>query len=258
MGEPISAYESTLHELSIDPNHHDQFWSASATIVLFRKRLLENNPTEALAMMERLYPEMKQSGLQDAGYQSKFYFTETFAKLVQGEIDQSIQLFHRAIEGAKTIHSILPTPLELLWTSSVFIWLLIDPERSGIAINRSKKLTYQNRIDLLSTLKDAVALTKNLGEKLELIPMWWAMKIYEAGLDVLKGQPAKASQNLLKGITSNFHKGEIEEMKLMFAMCCGIVGKYSGVAKEREAYKGKARGLFIGTGAQIFVQWLQQ
>ncbi|KAJ3334267.1 hypothetical protein HDU76_003916 [Blyttiomyces sp. JEL0837] len=182
------------------------------------------------------------------------------SKLVKGGVFESVKLLHNGIKGSNPIVGLMPHLFDSIWTSMIFIWWTIEPERSGLPNASTLHHTDKSMMESIQTLESARNLLNFLGVEKSIIPCWWAMHLADAGLDVMKGNSKRAASKLAKRLNLKWcgekRLEEITDMTLMLAVYCAVISRYSGREGVKQAYKEKATTLFQQMEAVLFLKWL--
>ncbi|KAJ3332272.1 hypothetical protein HDU76_000761 [Blyttiomyces sp. JEL0837] len=254
LGLPFGSAEVTLIKYGTDPTYFDAVWGPTATVVLYRRKLLEgdfNSAGELYEMIRLTQPYTDQNPI----FQAVYLLMESYhAVLIKKNPQEALVLFHKAIQKVLSINRVLA--IDTFHNSSAFIWSIIDPD-SFIQPHHDdvNQINAGSKEELVKTLEDACKLMQRLGVKLEILPCWWAFQIYNSGLEVVKGNGAKAAKSLLQKMKSR-RRNEIEEYRSYHVVCCGIIARYSDRVVDKIVYKAKGRELIGQTGAKLYSRWI--
>ncbi|KAJ3297013.1 hypothetical protein HDU76_006657, partial [Blyttiomyces sp. JEL0837] len=251
MGEPFGSSETTLLRLSEDPNYFDPVFTSGAISLFIRRSLIFLEITEATTHLENLRRSMPFT-IQDPNFYMIHSLSESWIAIVKGDQDSAVRFFQKGAEEAQAIFKLSAgTPLENLWCASIFVWLLIDCDHNGFVELTNRPMSSYHRDGLQKGLEDMIKITRFLGIKKELIPIWWSLQLFEAGLDIMKGKKKKAINGLKKKWNSGYgkrKKWEIDELQLMCGVGYGVISKYTDSHTEKLEYGRKARALFDRIG----------
>ncbi|KAJ3318516.1 hypothetical protein HDU76_000812, partial [Blyttiomyces sp. JEL0837] len=256
-GEPLGTTEPYLHKLSNDPNYFDLVWTPGALLALYRKRLLEANFDETQQIISKLLP-LSKLWLRNPVFLSQFQYLESYATLINGNMEESIRIFHQAITNSMHVDRF--NSIDVMCSPGIFIWLFIDPEKSGLP--RFVQHTAETKSQLFNALKDSYRLLMFLGEKNEIIQCWWTWHLIDAAIDILSGDAESGVKKLLNklkyggGILSKRKRKEVHDMKLFWGVYCAVISRYWEKQNEKKVYERLARDLFEKMGVKLFLKWL--
>ncbi|KAJ3327819.1 hypothetical protein HDU76_011074 [Blyttiomyces sp. JEL0837] len=216
-GEEFGETDSTLLKLCYEPNNFDPIFSPATITLIFQRHLLSNNLERLPTCIEQARKLFKQS-LKSLVWASPLNFLEAYFSITEGDLKSSIAFFQTAVTNTFLVDRIMVTPMELFWFSSIFIWLIIECERTGLPHCQNVKHTEETRQELIKALQDACRLAKYFYEKIEIYHCYWALGLFEAGLAVMKGgngmaQVAKMLLRRAYKTSGKRKKRELEELK---------------------------------------------
>ncbi|KAJ3305128.1 hypothetical protein HDU76_005063 [Blyttiomyces sp. JEL0837] len=254
---PLGPIEDVLIRLSLDSTTNDRVWTPTALAVRCVQNLMMMNfemVATLILPLREIVPLL--TATVPAGVSMALYLDAHATLLLRGNGRESLQLFHQAIANARGLDRIFSNAIEIMWLSSLFIWIYIDFERLGfLKAATTTETDYVYQWDLMNAVEDSQKLMYFLGVKKGIIPCWWALHLFEVASDVIKGDTALVARRLSKRLTSK-RRNEIVQIELLLAMYYGVIARYSENKEEIIIFKRKARQLFERGNASLFLRWL--
>ncbi|KAJ3193043.1 hypothetical protein HK101_005536 [Irineochytrium annulatum] len=137
----------------------------------------------------------------------------------------------------------------------VFI-LIVDPMRSGVSTNsHTSKWQGAELKRLKDVVASATAYTRYLGTVMHHCFSYWTMPLMESIGQILHGHERRAVHIASKTIKC-IRRKELDEQKLVKAIYCGIIAKYSSSETERSRSKSFARDEFSRVKSPLYLNWL--
>ncbi|KAJ3328175.1 hypothetical protein HDU76_010463 [Blyttiomyces sp. JEL0837] len=254
---PLGPIEDVLTRLSLDSADYDRMWTPTALAV----RCVQNLMMFNLEMVANLIVPIREivpllTATVPAGVSTALYLDAYATLFLHGNGRESLQLLSQAIANARRLDRIFTNTIEIMWLSSLFIWIYIDFERLGILkIAPTSETDYVYQWDLMNAVEDSQKLMYFLGVKKGIIPCWWALHLFEVASDVIKGDTALVARKLSKWLTTK-RRNEIVQIELLLAMYYGVIARYSDNREVVVIFKTKARQLFERGNADLFLRWL--
>ncbi|KAJ3321355.1 hypothetical protein HDU76_014117 [Blyttiomyces sp. JEL0837] len=256
----LDPYEKIFSDMTYDTNDYDRTWTPTATALLVLKYLLALKFAEASPLWDRL-KSMKEALSYNPASVATFQYLDSFGTLLlEGNFEKTIQVWLKAVPIASKIDRLFPQNIDLFWMTSVFIWLVVaDWDILNIKQPQDQK---PQRVDdfkdeLIEVLEGSKKLMKYLGVDKELIPCWWVMHLFDAGIHYVKGDLKSAATTLILPLQSR-RRHEINELGLISAMYYAVISKSASEREERNIFRRKASKLFERLGAGLLLRWIEE
>ncbi|KAJ3164156.1 hypothetical protein HK101_000522 [Irineochytrium annulatum] len=170
------------------------------------------------------------------------FFYRAWARAILGNLREALSNWTESVD-LLNIDSRGPHSTEFVALVPVALVLLVDPPRSGLSSGKADTWTPQERTQFQQVLQKMIDKADKITK---VVAVYWGFHAIRAILLLLKGRNT-AAVHLLKSQLKSRRGIELDTFKVLKAIYCGIVGKYSA----HKEYTETARNLFLKMDMQL-------